>query len=531
MSLDAALPRTPNLPTSPSLPPLSNFRVNALTRQKRCTNLRAFRRHLDPFFEDTETFYDSGDNWDMFDMSTTRHVEESEELKALRLRRSRFERSVALRDSRRRTAARLEKRKLSKSESAESQEEDDSSWKLSRSSSMRSSRSKAKRVTTVMGAISEVPTDSMQFVTLSGSPYRMSSRTKRMVESDRRHPAFKEVDGNEEKSVKDCGLNLPRRSQAEFTIEHHCTNDCRCECSTPSSSSQPSEVDVGTRHRRCTSLKQAPRNALRPQLSLPLRLSNVTNGADEELAGAVGGGSVRRKSRNCRDEGTLSTSLTASEGGDQLAASSEQRPPAGAAGSAECVPDFGALSDGLILPETNASRDMKIFKRVLRDPKLRQPFQLFLEQQFCAENLNFYVAVERFRDMQFNNESKASERASFARHIYERHFAANSTEPVNVDNSTSKRIRETMQGGKYPRNTFDLAQYQIFHLLKYDCWPRFLRAGGVQPEFSDEELAEEDERQHRLDIGAQFVGAFMSRIRFPTSGYHSLRLRNRNQLC
>ncbi|KIH45434.1 hypothetical protein ANCDUO_24525 [Ancylostoma duodenale] len=41
----------------------------------------------------------------------------------------------------------------------------------------------------------------------------------------------------------------------------------------------------------------------------------------------------------------------------------------------------------------------------------------------------------------------------------------------------------------------------IFHLLKYDCWPRFLRAGGVQPEFSDEELAEEDERQHRLDIG------------------------------
>ncbi|EPB67182.1 regulator of G protein signaling domain protein [Ancylostoma ceylanicum] len=131
------------------------------------------------------------------------------------------------------------------------------------------------------------------------------------------------------------------------------------------------------------------------------------------------------------------------------------------------------LSDGLILPETNASRDMKIFKRVLRDPKLRQPFQLFLEQQFCAENLNFYVAVERFRDMQFNNESKASERASFARHIYERHFAANSTEPVNVDNSTSKRIRETMQGGKYPRNTFDLAQYQVRFFGRYQFYIHF----------------------------------------------------------
>uniref|UniRef100_A0A1I7WD11 Uncharacterized protein n=1 Tax=Heterorhabditis bacteriophora TaxID=37862 RepID=A0A1I7WD11_HETBA len=76
----------------------------------------------------------------------------------------------------------------------------------------------------------------------------------------------------------------------------------------------------------------------------------------------------------------------------------------------EKVPELGALSDGLTLPETNASRDMK-----------------------------------------FNNESK------------------------------------------------------IFHLLKYDCWPRFLRAGGIQPEFSDEELAEEDERQHRLDLGGKIL--------------------------
>ncbi|KIH54969.1 hypothetical protein ANCDUO_14882 [Ancylostoma duodenale] len=52
------------------------------------------------------------------------------------------------------------------------------------------------------------------------------------------------------------------------------------------------------------------------------------------------------------------------------------------------------------------------------------------------------------------------------------------------------------------------SDHPIFHLLKYDCWPRFLRAGGVQPEFSDEELAEEDERQHRLDIGGNFCPLF-----------------------
>lgn len=107
-----------------------------------------------------------------------------------------------------------------------------------------------------------------------------------------------------------------------------------------------------------------------------------------------------------------------------------------------------------------------------------------------------------------------SERSTLALKIFERHFAANSTEPVNVDNSTSKRIRHTMKEKVYPHWTFDIAQYQvhlgyrfffnwnfqIFHLLKYDCWPRFLRAGGQQPEFTDDELAEEDERIARLEL-------------------------------
>jgi hypothetical protein len=51
---------------------------------------------------------------------------------------------------------------------------------------------------------------------------------------------------------------------------------------------------------------------------------------------------------------------------------------------------------------------MKIFKRILRDPVLREPFQTFLEQQFCAENINFYLAVELFRDLAMNKDSTVS---------------------------------------------------------------------------------------------------------------------------
>ncbi|CAD6185601.1 unnamed protein product [Caenorhabditis auriculariae] len=158
-------------------------------------------------------------------------------------------------------------------------------------------------------------------------------------------------------------------------------------------------------------------------------------------------------------------------------------------------------SSGYAVGETNTSREMKIFKKVLRDPVLRQPFQDFLEQQFCAENLNFYIAVEQFREQNFYTDDKIGERAVMARRIYERYFAQNSTEPVNIDNSTSKRIRETIDDGLFPRNTFDIAQYQILHLLKYDCWPRFLRAGGAQPDFTDDQLAEEEDRQRRIELG------------------------------
>ncbi|CAI5455249.1 unnamed protein product [Caenorhabditis angaria] len=154
--------------------------------------------------------------------------------------------------------------------------------------------------------------------------------------------------------------------------------------------------------------------------------------------------------------------------------------------------DQNAASNDATIVETNSSRELKIFKKVIRDPQLRAPFQEFLEQQFCAENLNFYLAVEQYKEI-----DDFTERSQFGRRIFDRYFAMNSTEPVNIDNSTSKRIRETVDSGTFPCDTYDVAQYQILHLLKYDCWPRFLRsASNNQPSFTDEELAADDDEKN-----------------------------------
>ncbi|KAM3726623.1 Regulator of G-protein signaling rgs-6 [Dirofilaria immitis] len=121
-------------------------------------------------------------------------------------------------------------------------------------------------------------------------------------------------------------------------------------------------------------------------------------------------------------------------------------------------------------------------EKILHNELYRRPFQQFLEQQFCAENINFYMAVEEYRSIPDSNLEK---RAEVARQIFERYFAPNGIEPVNIDNSTSKSIRDAVMSGNFTPQLYDVAQYQIFHLLKYDCWPRYLRAGGVAPTIDD----------------------------------------------
>lgn len=52
-------------------------------------------------------------------------------------------------------------------------------------------------------------------------------------------------------------------------------------------------------------------------------------------------------------------------------------------------------------------------------------------------------------------------RSKVARQIYERHFTANSIEPVNIDNSTSRCIRDAVMAQRFSAQLYDVAQYQV----------------------------------------------------------------------
>ncbi|XP_030371699.1 regulator of G-protein signaling loco isoform X2 [Scaptodrosophila lebanonensis] len=109
------------------------------------------------------------------------------------------------------------------------------------------------------------------------------------------------------------------------------------------------------------------------------------------------------------------------------------------------------------------------FERMLQDPAGMQTFAEFLKKEFSAENIYFWTACERYRLL----ESEA-ERASQAREIFAKHLANSSTDPVNVDSQARNLTEEKLQSAA--PDIFAHAQKQIFNLMKFDSYQRFIRS-------------------------------------------------------
>ncbi|XP_068457801.1 regulator of G-protein signaling 3-like isoform X4 [Clinocottus analis] len=97
-------------------------------------------------------------------------------------------------------------------------------------------------------------------------------------------------------------------------------------------------------------------------------------------------------------------------------------------------------------------------------------FRHFLKSEFSEENLDFWLAVERFK-----RTCPLNKMAARAAEIYNKFISTNASRQVNVDSF----VREsTNQGLRVGVNSvsFQLAQGQILGLMETDCYPRFLRS-------------------------------------------------------
>ncbi|XP_046869624.1 regulator of G-protein signaling loco isoform X2 [Drosophila willistoni] len=109
------------------------------------------------------------------------------------------------------------------------------------------------------------------------------------------------------------------------------------------------------------------------------------------------------------------------------------------------------------------------FERMLQDAAGMQTFAEFLKKEFSAENIYFWTACERYRLI----ESEA-ERSSVAREIFAKHLANSSSDPVNVDSQARNLTEENLASAA--ADIFAPAQKQIFNLMKFDSYQRFIRS-------------------------------------------------------
>lgn len=109
------------------------------------------------------------------------------------------------------------------------------------------------------------------------------------------------------------------------------------------------------------------------------------------------------------------------------------------------------------------------FELLLHDPAGLHSFAEFLKKEFSGENIYFWTACERFRQI-----NDASERTKEALSIFEKHLANGSLEPVNVDSQARLRAQERLSSAD--KDLFLQSQKQIFNLMKFDSYQRFIRS-------------------------------------------------------
>uniref|UniRef100_A0A8C9TXA1 RGS domain-containing protein n=1 Tax=Scleropages formosus TaxID=113540 RepID=A0A8C9TXA1_SCLFO len=107
------------------------------------------------------------------------------------------------------------------------------------------------------------------------------------------------------------------------------------------------------------------------------------------------------------------------------------------------------------------------FERLLQDPEGVHCFSEFLKKEFSEENILFWQACESFSHVPENDKKqKACE-------IYNNFLSSRATTPVNIDRQA--QLADDVLNAPRP-DMFQEPQLQIFNLMKFDSYARFLRS-------------------------------------------------------
>ncbi|KAM9678349.1 regulator of G-protein signaling 12 isoform 1-T1 [Trichechus inunguis] len=144
----------------------------------------------------------------------------------------------------------------------------------------------------------------------------------------------------------------------------------------------------------------------------------------------------------------------------------------------DCVSNH-SLSSNASLPSVQSCRHLRArrvaswavsFERLLQDPVGVKYFSDFLRKEFSEENILFWQACEYFNHVPAHDKKELSYRA---REIFTKFLCSKATTPVNIDSQA--QLADDILNAPHP-DMFKEQQLQIFNLMKFDSYTRFLKS-------------------------------------------------------
>lgn len=134
-----------------------------------------------------------------------------------------------------------------------------------------------------------------------------------------------------------------------------------------------------------------------------------------------------------------------------------------------------ALSQ-LLKDASHSTHELPDFKVFLSKKENVEMFREFLKSQYCQENIDFYLACEKFRKLESNNIGDILIQFN-ARQIFNDYLGENAKQPVNVNADCVTSIRRNLNQPN--AHLFRDAQQEIFNLMRSDCYPRFCKTWKI----------------------------------------------------
>jgi len=99
-------------------------------------------------------------------------------------------------------------------------------------------------------------------------------------------------------------------------------------------------------------------------------------------------------------------------------------------------------------------------------------FTEFLKKEFSQENIQFWIECEKLKSLTDSDKIRNKANSIWSTYF---HDTDDGSCRINIDNRTRQECQEILLTNPNI-HIFEKAQTQIFHLMKYDSYPRFLKS-------------------------------------------------------